>query len=821
MGDWVTDFRQGLRALRRGPGFAAVAILSIAIGVGANTALFTVTNALLLRPLPYRDADRIAIIWQRSPGLDVAQDWLSTGQYLDIKDETQVFSEVAAAIGVSANFTGAGTPERVDGARVSSSFFPLFGATPLLGRAFTAQEDLPGQPLTMILGNGFWHRRFGGDPGVLGRTVTLSGISLTIVGVMGADFVLDKEVMPTDNGVEHPDFLIPLPLPPGAHANRGGEDYNVFARLGPGVPLAQAQSQMDVVAAKMKQDYPADYPPNGGLTLSVVPLLQQVVGNVRLAIYVLLGAVGFVLLIACANVANLLLSRAAIREKELAVRAALGAGPRELMRPVLAESLLIGMTGGAVGFGFAVAAISVLRHAAGMAVPRLAEVGVDFRVVAFTFGVTLATALVVGLLPSLRASRVDPNAALQEGGRGGVGTSAFGLGHERLRRLLVAGEVALSLVVLTGAGLLVRSYAHILEANPGFDPRNVLSFRLALPGSRYPTPDATVRFYRALTERLRALPGVESVGANYLLPLSSVALGWEPITVEGFVPKAPGEDHIIASSGYIDGDYFPTMGIPVVAGRGFTPQDNLAAPRVAIVDDRLAKRFWPGEDPLGKRLRRGTQGPWATVVGVVQERKTFSAEPEPPIRVYFPLEQLPVPIRYLVIRSSVATQALTASVTTEVHALDPDLPVFDVSTMEQRLRFALAQRRLATVLLGGFALFALTLAGIGIYGVTSYWTGQRTREIGIRRAIGASPEAIQRLVLRQATMPVAAGVVLGLVAAILVTRVLGKFLFGVGPLDPVTFLGVPLLLVGTAFAASFLPARRALRIDPIVAVRQE
>jgi predicted permease len=821
MGEWGRDLRIAGRVLLRSRGFAAVAIASLAIGIGANSAVFSVADALLLTPLPYADADRLAIVWQRSPGLNVPQDWLSTGQYLDIKADGEVFDDVAAAIGVSVNLTAAGAPERVDGARVSSSFFTVFGAAAAMGRVFTAEEDRPGAPPAVILTQGFWRRHFGADPAVLGRTLTLNGSPYTIVGVMPAGFSLDKEVMPPVNGIARVDFLLPLPLDAGARAVRGREDYDVFAKLKRGVSLARAQEEMDLVASRMKRDYPAVYPPNGGLTLSVVPLLAQVVGDARLALLVLLGAAGFVLLIACGNVANLLLSRAAIREKELAVRVALGAGRAQLLRQLMAESTLLALAGGALGLLLAVAGVAALRHAGPAGIPRLGAVGVDLRVVGFTFAVALATALLVGLLPALRASRVDPNTALKEGGRGAVATGAFGLGHDRLRRLLIASEVALSLVLCVGAGLLVRSYQRILVARPGFDPHDLLSLRLSVPAYRYGSPEAVARFYRTLEDRVRALPGVASVGANYMLPLSPVSLAWEPIAIEGYVPRSAGDDLVIASSGYVNADYFRAMGIPLLSGRCFTRQDTRDAPAVAIVDRQMAARFWPGQDPLGKRLRRGGDGPWYTVVGVVADEKEYLAGNEPPIHVYFTLEQLVVGTRYLVVRSTVPPAALAASVVREVRALDPDLPVFDVATMEERLHQSLAGRRFATTLLGVSAALALALAGIGIYGVASYWAAQRTREIGIRMAMGASGPAIQRLVLRQAAAPVVAGAAVGLLLAFALARLLSRFLYGVGAADPATFAAVPLLLAGLAVLASYLPARRAARVDPMAAVRQE
>jgi predicted permease len=819
METWWNDVRHGLRVLAKARGFTAVAVLSLAIGIGANSAIFSVTNALLLRPLPYPDADRIAILWQRSPGLNVPQDWFSIGQYLDIKAENTTFEHVTAAIGASFNMTGGGQPERVDGVRVTSSFFPLFGARPAMGRMFTADDEQPGPPKSVILTDGFWQRRFGSDRSVLGKTLTLNGNNLTIVGVLSGAFSFNKEIMPAVNGIQRAELILPLASPPSARANRGGEDFNIFALLKPGVTVDRAQSQMDGVAARMKQQYPANYPPNGGLTISVVPLIHQVVGDVRLALYVLLGAVGFVLLIACGNVANLLLSRAAVREKELAIRTAVGADRSRILRQLLTESLLLAILGGIAGLALAVIGIEVIRLFGPANIPRLAEIGIDAGVLAFTFAISLITGLVFGLAPAMRAARVDANAALKEGGRG-----SLGVGHGRLRKLLITAEVALSLVLLIGAALLVRSYARITHANPGFDPRNVLSFRVSLPGFRYRTPEVVSQFYKQFEDQIKALPGVRFVGSNYQLPLSSVALAWEPIGIEGYVPTAAGNDLIISSSGYVSPDYFQAMGMPLLKGRPFTLADNRESPPVVIVDDKLAARFWPTEDPIGKRLRQGANGPWRTVVGVVADTREYEVNAEPPITAFFPVEQYGIGSRFIVIRTDDAggdARALTTSVNRVIRSLDPELPTYDVSTMDSRLHDSLARRRLSMVLLGAFAVFALVLAAIGIYGVIAYWVDQRTREIGIRMALGADRGRILRLVAREFGVMVGVGLAIGLAGAFALTRVLNSLLFGVTATDVTTFALIPLVLAAIAVAATYLPARRATRVEPIVAVRAE
>lgn len=814
----LQDLSNGVRALIKAPGFTAVAILSLAIGIGANSAIFSVTNALLLRPLPYTDADRLVILWSRSPGLNVPQDWFSPGQYLDVKTQNNVFDETCISIGGSFNITGQTAPEHIDGARLSSSLFPLLGANAMLGRVFMPEEDQPGKPPVVILSYGFWQRHFGGDQAIIGNTLTLNGSAFAIVGVMPSGFSLNKEVMPAVNGIQNAEVLLPLPFSKSARANRGNEDFNIFARLKPGISILQAQSEMDLIAERMKEQYPANYPPSGGLTISVVPLLDQVVGDVSLALKVLFGAVGFVLLIACANIANLLLSRASVRQKEFAIRAALGATRFRLIRQLLTESLVLSFAGGLAGVAIAYLAVKALRVLGQGNIPRLNEVSIDVRVIIFTFAIAAVTGIIFGLAPALRASKVDLNDALKEGGRGSAG-GASGASN-RTRKLLVVSEVALSLLLLIGASLLIRSYRHIGNSYPGFDPHNVVSFRIALPATRYPNPDSIVQFFRRASERLKGLPEIESTATSYSLPMSTVALAWEPIVVEGYVPRNA-QDSIISNVRIISPDYFQTMRVPLIKGRLFDERDTKGAPEAVIVDEAVAARFWPNEDPIGKRLQRANSDSWRTVIGIVSDAKQYSAEKEPPITVYFPFEQYVARNMFLVIRTASDPAAMVTSITQEIQALDADMPVFDVNTMEQRLYDSLASRRFAMLLFGVFALIALALGGIGIYGVMSYSVNQRTHEIGVRLALGAQPASILRLVVQQAFGLTAAGITIGLAGAFALTRVMSSLLYGVNATDAFTFVTTPLLLGIIALLASYIPARRAAKLDPMIALRYE
>ncbi|MEO8367632.1 MAG: ABC transporter permease [Candidatus Solibacter sp.] len=818
------DIRYALRAFGRNPGFTAAAVLSLAIGIGANTAIFSVAGALLLRPLPYKDADRLAILWNRSPGLNITQDWFSTAQYFDIRDGHRGFEEVAIAIGGNVNLTGSGEPERIGALRVSSNLLPMLGAHPVAGRLFEAREDSTLPAATAILSQGAWTRRFGGDAHVLGRSLTLDGRTYTIVGILPRSFSLPREVLPTLGGAEEADILLPLPLPANAAQNRGREDYNVIGKIRRGVSFVQAQAEMDTITARLRRDHPEVYPPNGGLTFGIVPLLEQVVGDTRRSLMVLIGAVAFVLTIACANVANLLLGRALARRKEMAVRSALGAGRARVVRQLLTESLVLALAGGALGVLLSYWSIRGIHILGPKSVPRLHEIGIDGGVLAFTLGLSVLSAVLFGLAPALRLSRLDLLAGLNDAGRGSAGAgSVWGRGNN-LRRLLVVSELALSVVLLIGAGLLLRSFARLLDVPPGFNPKGVLTLSLTMTGRKYANGPAVSQSYRDLWLRLGRIPGMVSAGAVSALPLSEM-YSWGPITIEGRTPP-PGERFINADERIVSGAYFQAMSIPLRQGRWFTEQDNRESPPVAIIDEFMAQQYWPNQDPVGKRFHfGGIDAPaplrWVVIVGVAGRVKQYTLDSDSRIAVYFPHAQSPTREMNVVVRSDVPPGVLAGQVRGHVREMDPDLPVYQVRTMEQRVEESLARRRFSLLLLALFAGLALGLAAIGIYGVMAFLVYQGTRELGIRIALGASSGGILALVLRRAMLIALTGITIGLAGAIPMTRLMRGMLFGIHESDVFTFGAAALLLGAIALLASYLPARRASRIDPMVSLRAD
>ncbi|HVT99694.1 MAG TPA: ABC transporter permease, partial [Acidobacteriaceae bacterium] len=816
------DLRFALRVFRRNPAFSVAAVLSVAIGVGATVAVFSVVNALLLKPLPYQDPDRLVILWNTSPGLNITQDWFSTAQYFDIKNGHHGLEQVALAIGGNENLTGTGDPERVGTIHVTANLLAMLGVQPHLGRLLQPWEDDPGHAATAVLSYGMWTRRFNADPRVLGKSITLNGKNYEVVGVLPRSFTLPREVLPTLGGAEQSDILIPLVLGPGSATMRDHEDYNIIGKLRPGVSIAQARAEMDTITATLRRDHPDLYPPNGGLTFAIVPLLEQVVGDTRRPLMILLGAAGFVLLIACANLANLWLSRALARRQEIALRTALGANRARVVRQLITECALLGVIGGALGTLFAASAVAVFRSLRPVNVPRVQDIAIDGRVLAFSLLLSLLAGLLFGIVPALRSSRVDLVSALKGGSRTASETGSLWGRGGKLRKLLLVSEVALAVVLLVGAGLLTRSFAALLVVNPGFNADRVLTLGLTMTGRQYTDRQHVVATYRQLWDRLDHIPGVTASGGITSLPLSEM-YAWGPITVEG-QPLPPGENFINADQRIVAGQYFTAMQIPLLRGRLFTENDNAATPRVVIIDDSMAAQFWPHQDPLGKRIRLGSltsNAPVLTVVGVVGRIKQYTLDSDSRIALYIPHLQYPTRDLNIVVRSAGAPSSIAGAVTRAVHDLDPNLPVYAVRSMQQRVADSLARRRFAMGLLAFFAVVSLTLAALGTFAVIATLVNQGLPEIGIRIALGATRLHILNMIMIRAMLLAACGVASGLVTAAILSRFMRSLLFGVLPHDPATYLVVSAVLVGVSLVATGIPAGRAARTDPMTSLRSE
>jgi predicted permease len=812
------DLRYGARMLRKNLGLTAVIVLSLAIGIGANTAIFSVTDALLLRPLPYPNQDRLTILWLRSPGIGIPQDWPSPGQYNDIKTQNHVFDETAILIDQSSTLTGRTQAERIDGITASSTLLDMLGAKPLLGRTFLPEEDTPGKPATAVLTYGLWKRLFGGDPQVLGKSLTLDGAQYTVVGVLRPDFVLNHEVIPTIGGIDKAEIFLPLPLSAKDMNNYGPEDYNIVARLKPGVTVSQAQADVDIIASRIRERFKRDRT----FTISVVPMLDQVVGNVRRSVLVLLGAVGLVLLIACANVANLLLARAAARQKEVAIRTALGAGWARMVRQLLTESVLLGLLGGAAGLLLALGALYLMRTINPGDIPRVDEIGINGGVLAFTFAISILTGVVFGLVPAFRAVKVDLNSTLKSGGRTSQSGGGLSVSRDKLRGLLAITEIALSLMLLVGAGLLIRSFVRLLGVPPGFNPDHVLSLRLSLTDPQYRKDrSARPRFVEDVGERIKALPGVTAEGATTVLPLTT-AVSWGGFSIEGYVPPA-NQPELQVDQRPATPDYFRTLEIPLIKGRFFSESDTDQSQPVVLIDEKMAGHFWPNGDPIGQHVKpvSDPKTPWLTVVGVVGVVKQYGLDSDTRMVVYYPYKQQASGTIYFVARSTSDPANLAGAVTQAVHSVDPNVPVFDVGTMAERLHRSLARQRFSMTMLGGFAIFALILAAIGVYGVMSYLVTQGTRDIAIRIALGAQHRDVLGLVFAQGMAMAGIGIVAGLAGALSLSRVMASLLYGVPATDLLTFGAVVFLLTLVALAACYIPAMRAMRVDPLVALRYE
>jgi putative ABC transport system permease protein len=807
MGTFWHDLRFGFRQLLSKPGFAAIATLSLALGIGANTAIFSLVDAVLLRPLPFHDPDRLVMVWEDAAKIGFPRNTPAPANYADWKAQNRVFEDMAAITWRSFNLTDEGEPEKVEAQAVTANFFPLLGVKPEQGRVFTGEEDQPGRNNVAVISYGLWQRRFGGDPALIGKEILLDGQKYAVAGVTPPGFqFLSKEVS----------LWVPAAFSPQELANRGSHYLTVVARMKPGVAIQDARADVAAITQRINRDNPVSW---SGFELGsvVISLREQLAGDVRLALIVLLVAVGLVLLIACANIANLQLARGAARFREIAVRTALGAGRGRVVRQLLTESVSLAVAGGFAGLLFAWSSFSFLKQIIPDNMALNAGVRIDARIFGFTLLLSLLTGIVFGLAPALQAAKVDLNEALKQGG----GRAGIGVVGRRLRGALVVVEIALALVLLVGAGLLIRAFLRLRALDIGVNPENVLTLRTALPRNRYGELPKRAAFYQQALDRVRALPGVVSAGYTTAVPLTWKG-GTNSFRVEGREPK-PGQD---AQNRQITTGYMEAMGIKLRQGRFFDDHDDAQAQPVAIINETMARQFWPGEDALGKRFKIGpgdSQRPWVTIVGVIGDVKEMGLEAPAKAEMFFPYQQLPdmrwnMP-RDLAVRTTGDPMSVAAAARQAIWSVDRNQPVSNVRTMNEILSEEVARRRIGMTLLAAFAALALALASLGVYGVLSYSVAQRTREIGVRMALGAGRKDVLRMVLADGMRLAAAGVAIGLGAAFALTRLMAGLLFGISATDPATFVSIALLLAFVAFVACWVPARRATKVDPMIALR--
>ena len=814
MNGFIQDFRYALRQFRKSPGFAAVAVITLALGIGFNTAIFSVVNAVLLRPLAFANAGRLVRIWhvpppKSFPGMTTFP--VSAANFLDWERQNRVFDHMAIYTYHGFTVTGSDKPEQLAAGAVSSGFFATLGVQPILGRVLSPDEDQPGRSHVVVLSHRLWQEHFGANPDIVGRDINLDGQPYLVAGVMPSNF-------------RFPDFAqmwTPMAWTDQERAVRGEHHSIVIARLKPGIELKQAQAEMNTISDRLQRQYPDD---DKGWGAVVVPLHDDMVSDVRPALLVLLGAVAFVLLIACVNVANLALAKTFSRQKEIAIRTALGATPARVLRQILTETVLLALSGGALGLAFAHFAVRLIVAFLADRLPQSTEVGLDSKVLIFTAVISVVTGIIAGVLPALRLTRRDVNQALKQG----LGRTDADSGGHRTRSVLVVSEVALSLMLLVGAGLMIRSFQKLESVDPGFDSRQVLTMTAMVSRAKFPSPDQAIRFFDRVLQRVRSLPGVESAAAIDNIPLTGGS--HQPIAVAGrpVVPMSeqPEVDVRLVSPGYMS-----AMHIPTLRGRDLNETDVAGRVAVVLVSESMARQFWPGEDPIGKRLTL-TFFPGAVreVVGIVGDVKLDGLDQtQPSPTLYFPLDQVSVPASggwtsfpmTLVVRSHSGSGELVSAVSNAVHEVDRDIPLADISTMDDLVANSLSQQRFNMLLLGAFAGLALLLAAVGIYSVLSYSVKRSVREIGIRLALGAPVREVLRMVVFEAMKPTLLGVAIGTAGALALGRVLSNLIFGVRPSDPITFLAVAAILVAVAFVASIAPAYRATKVDPMVALRYE
>jgi putative ABC transport system permease protein len=799
------DLRYGLRSLLKKPGFTLTAVIALALGIGANSAIFSVINGVLFRSLSYANPGSIVMLWERNvTEATRLQNVVSPANFLDWQKQSTSFEHMAAISDQRVNLTGgAGEPEEIKAQFVSQAFFPALGVQPLTGRFFVPEEDRVGNDLVIILSHQLWQNRFGGDPAIIGKQATISGRQRTVVGVMPPGFhFLDNQVK----------AWMPLALDPAINYREvTGRYLRVVARLKPAVTVQQAQAELTGIAKQLEQALPKY---NTGWDVNVVPMHEQVVGEIRPILVVLFAAVAFVLLIACANVANLLLSRAASRQKELALRAALGASRMRLVRQMLTESVLLALMGGVLGVFLAFWGVHLLIGFGPDNIPRLNEITIDPRALLFTFGVSLLTGLLFGLIPAVQASRPDLNDALKEGSRGSTG------GRGRIvRNVFIVAEVSLALVLLVGAGLMIRSFMRLQSVETGFNPENVLTMRAQLPKKKYPEPHQILDFFKQAQDRIAALPGVQAVGAISYLPLTGLA-SRDGFRIIGQPAPAPGQEPGVEVR-VITSGYFRAMGIPLLKGRLLDERD-VKESRVLLINETMAKRYFAGVDPVGKQMEVSWDGSGPDeIVGVVGDIREGALNKEPEPAIYWSHPRVPYSGMALVVRTAGDASRFGTAVQKEIRALDPDQPIADVRTMKQVIAKSIARPRFNTLLLSIFAGVALVLASVGLYGVMNYSATQRTHEVGIRMALGATRADIMRLVVGNGMMLTLTGIGIGVAASWALTRVMANLLFGITATDLPTFVGVSAVLAAVAFIANYIPARRATRVNPVIALRYE